>query len=151
MPRAVHDGGGQPVKSLALGDGAEHVEQREEHRKLDDQGQAARERVGAVLLVKLHDLLVHRLLVVLVFLAQHRDLGGERGHLPLGVHLLHEQRHQDQPHQDDEKDDSQRPGPSAVIAEGNAQDRMQPHQYPCDRVVEGVENPHVLAPLRFCG
>ena len=148
---AVHLACGQPVLNLAFSDGSQHVEQREEDRKLDDQGQAARERVGAVLLVELHDLLVHRLLVVLVFLPQRRDLGGEGGHLPLRVHLLHEQRHQDQPHQHDQDDDGQGPGPSAVVAEGNSQNPVQPHQYPCDRVVEGVENPHVLAPLRFCG
>ena len=58
----------------------QHLVEREEHRDLDQHGQAARGRVDLLLLVELHQLLLHLLLVLAVLLA-HLD--------HLGLQLLH--------------------------------------------------------------
>ena len=54
--------------------GAQHVEQRDEHRQLQQQRQTGGQRVDLVLAVELHDLLLLALLVVLVLLFQGADL-----------------------------------------------------------------------------
>ena len=57
---------------------AQHVEQRDEDRQLEQQRQAGGERVDLVLLVELHHLLLVTLLVVLVLLLELLDLRRER-------------------------------------------------------------------------
>ena len=59
----------------------ERLVEREEHRNLDDDRQAARHRVGADALVERHHLLVEALLVVAEALAQLRHLGLKLLHL----------------------------------------------------------------------
>ena len=54
---------------------AQHPEQREEDRQLEQQGQAARQRVDLVLLVELHGLFVELLAVALVLRLDLLDLG----------------------------------------------------------------------------
>ena len=59
----------------------EHFKETEEDRDLDHHRQTAADRINAVLLVKLHHLLVHPGRIVFVFVAQLLHFRVERGHL----------------------------------------------------------------------
>ena len=76
---------------------AQHVEQAEEDRDLQEHRKAAHQRVGLLLPVELHHLFLERLPVTLVLLLQLLDLGLERLHRPLRPDLLDEDREQDRP------------------------------------------------------
>src|SRR6266487_4462697 len=90
---------------------AQHVEEAEEHRDLQEHREAAHERVGLFLPVELHQLLLHGLPVALVLLLERLDLGLQRLHRALRLDLFHEDREQDGPDREHEEDDAEHPGP----------------------------------------
>ncbi len=78
--------------------GAQHVEQRDEHRELQQQRQARCQRIDFVLLVEFHQLLLLALFVLLVLLFQRVDLRSEALHLLHRLQLPESQRHEHRPH-----------------------------------------------------
>ncbi len=94
---------------------AEHPEEREEDRGLQQERQARRERVGTRALVQTHRLLGHRLPglrigLALVLLLDLLHLGLDELHPSGSVNLLDEQRDQDDPDDDGQANDRQSPG-----------------------------------------
>ena len=87
----------------------QHVEKGDEHRQLQQQGQAGGQRVDFVLPVELHDLLLLALLVLLVLLFQRVDLRGHALHLLHRLQLPVGDRHEDCPNQDRQTHDRQPP------------------------------------------
>src|SRR3954462_2540192 len=83
-----------------------------------------------------HHLLVELLLVVLVLGLQLLHLRLQQLHRPLVADLLDEQREQEQPHEDREEHDRQRPGRAAVEPEDVGQGRVDVLDQPGDRLVE---------------
>ena len=112
----------------------EHPEQREEDGGLQQDRQAGRERVGAVLPVERHRLAAHRLTrrgvrLALVLLLDRLHLGREQLHAAGRLDLPEEQRDQQDPDHDHESDDRQRPRGTALGVES-------------DRLEERVELDH---------
>ena len=88
--RSLNGAGGRDV----VLDRPQDPEQREQHRHLDDERQAAGERVDVVLLVELHQLFVLLLLVVLVLRLELLDLRLDALHRDHRSRLLRGQRQQ---------------------------------------------------------
>ena len=88
---------------------AQHVEERDEDRDLEDDRQARGGRVDLVLPVELHQLFVLALLVVLPLLLQRLHLRRVRLQVLHRVDLLDRDRDEQDPHDHGEGDD--RPGP----------------------------------------
>ena len=87
----------------------EQEEERDEDRDLEEDGQARRGGVDAVLLVELHQLLVHLLAVALVLALDLLHLGRMPLEVLHGVDLLDRQRHEQHAHHHRQRDDG--PGP----------------------------------------
>ena len=104
---------------MRLGDAVvEHAEQREEDRRLGQDRQAARERVGARVLVERHHLGALALAVAGVLLLDLLDLRLEDLQVALALDLPHEQRDQGDADDDDEADDRRAPTPSPSRSRG---------------------------------
>ena len=110
---------------------AQHVEQRDEDRDLEDDRQARGGRVDLVLAVELHQLLVLPLLVVLPLLLERLHLGRVRLQVLHRVDLLDGDRHEEDAHEHGEDDDRPRPGePDRLV---------QPDQDPLEEVLERAQ------------
>ena len=85
----------------------QHLVEREEHRDLEEDRQAPGQRVHALFLVELHDLLLLERLVVLVALLDGLHLGLERAHGRHRGELALGDREHDAAHQQGQQDDRQ--------------------------------------------
>ena len=106
------------VADLVLeGAAAQQRVERDEDRDLEDQRQAGRERVDAVLLEERHLLALHALAVVLVLLLDLLHVRLERLHLAHPVHRLEREGQDDQPGEPGDQDDSDAPGEADVVVQ----------------------------------
>ncbi len=91
-----------------------------------------------MLLLQLHDLLVHALLVVLVLLPQLLDAGLQHLHGALGLHRPHEEREDQDPDNHDDDRDGEGVREEAVLAEDRCEDVVEEDDAPRDEVVKRV-------------
>ena len=146
VDEGLHVGGVEEVVlGLARLELAQHVEQREEDRCLDQRGQAAGQRVDAGFLVELHQLFALALPVVLVLLADLAHLRLQFLHPQRRVHLLHEGLEQDRAQGEHQEHHRQHPGPGVVGAEEQPEHLVPDPQNPGDRVVDVVQREEVEA------
>ncbi|MEI2642204.1 MAG: hypothetical protein V9G10_07685 [Candidatus Nanopelagicales bacterium] len=128
------------------GDTLQHTEQREEDRHLQQDRQAGRQGVGTGFPVQLHHLLRLALSVAGVLLLDFLDLRLDQLHVALSLDLLDEQRDQQNPDDDDETDDRQRPGPSARLSEDGAEQAVELDEDPRDGSAQPVQYEHGRTP-----
>ncbi len=123
----------------------QHVEEREEHRQLQQERQARGERVDFALLVELHHLLLLALFVLLVLLFQRLDLGRHALHLLHRLQLPEGQRHEDRSDQDRQSDDRQSPAATQKVVVQEDHDRFEDADQRRKCVLDDVcENWHAL-------
>ena len=125
----------------------QHVVEGEEHRNLRHQRQAARDRVGFLLPVELHQLRIHPLLVVLEALAQADHLRLELAHPAHGRVGLVGQREQQHPHADRQQQDGDAEiagGPVEEVDDVEHRLRQEPRRPEVDGEVQAVHPQHVL-------
>ncbi len=115
------------------------MEQRDEQRDLQHDRQTTEQRV-AVLLLQRHDLGVHLLLVVPVLVSDFLDLGLHQLHRPLRLHLLDEQRKDQNTDTDHQQDDRKRPREEAVLTEDRPETTMEDDDRVCREMVEGIQH-----------
>ena len=117
---------------------AQHVEQRDEDRQLQQQRQARRERVDFVLAVEVHDLLLLALFVVLVLLFQRLDMRGQALHLLHGLQLPERQRNQQRPDDHRQTHDRQSPTAAHQVVVDEHHDRFEHADQRRERVLDDV-------------
>ena len=135
----------------------EHLVEREEHGDLDQDGQAARQGIGAFPLVERHHLLVQALLVLAEALAQLDQLRMQLPHLGHGAVGLVGQGEEDDldDHRHDQDRDAEVAGQLAEIAQ-HVEERLGQEVEPAevDRQVEAVHRQRVtvvVQPLDHLG
>ena len=126
-PRKLRSPVGRIVREAA-----QHEEQAHEDRQLEEQRQAAADRVDAVLAVQRHHLGLQLLVVALVLRLQLLQLGRDLLHAAHRAHLDDRERQDREPHDDGQGDD--RPGPR------QSRDVLDAEEQAVERVLERAEN-----------
>ena len=133
------NGGLVEIRGLAADRGV----QGDEHRQLQHERQARRERIDPMLLVELHRLLLELAAVALVLLLQLLELGLDGLHGLRRGELLPGEREQHQPHDDREADDREAPRPVGTEPP-RSQSTVDGDEDPVQQLDELLENGKVI-------
>ena len=123
----------------------QRVEQGEEDRHLQDQGETRTHGVDLVLLVELHHLLIEDFSIALVLLLERLDLGLQLLHAPHALELTVGQRDEHDTDQDREK----HYGPAPVVGEA-IEELEDGVKYTGERIEKSaviVDRPRAYGPL----